>query len=83
MDRRGGFQDSDFIVARKGEIKAEVLFHFVLHVQRKLLLPEGVAIIEAMNTRPRLLRIRFFIAAEDVCSPHFYFINSFAPRQTP
>ena len=46
MDRRSGFQDSDFIVARKCEVEAEVLFHAFLTSQKKLPVPECLTIIE-------------------------------------
>jgi hypothetical protein len=45
MDRRGSFQDSDFIVAREGEVEAEVRFHGDFHIQKKLPVPEGLAIV--------------------------------------
>jgi hypothetical protein len=46
MDRRSTLQNPDFIVAREGEVEAEVLFHCVLNIQKKLLVPECLAIIE-------------------------------------
>jgi hypothetical protein len=45
MNGRSSFQDSDFIVSREGEVEAEVRFHGVLNVQKKLLVPECLAII--------------------------------------
>src|SRR6478672_6868497 len=82
MNRRSSFQDSDFIVARKGEIKAEVLFHFVLHVPKEAAAGRALAILKPGVPPPAYHKI-LHRSRGRLRFTFLFQINSFALRQTP